>query len=116
MPTSCAGRQSSDGRGRIRPLTHRGKASRRGAAAAEVPPANHSDRRADPGAGDLVQASTEDQEEREVVPVLEHDQLVGGKVVKVDVPPGRDDPGMFPHTEPSNVREQETSLNTQYRD
>ena len=66
-PTSSAGRQSSDGRGRIRPLTHRGKATRRRAAPTEVPPTDHSDRRPDPGAGDPVQASTEVQEEREPV-------------------------------------------------
>ena len=52
----------------------------------------------------------EDQEECEVVSVLEHDELVGGQVSQLDLPPRRDDTRMFPDTEPANVGEEKTSL------
>ena len=51
----------------------------------------------------------EDDEEDAVVAVLEHDERLGLQVGHVDGLPARDDTGMFPHTEPTNVGEQETS-------
>ena len=48
------------------------------------------------------------------MPVLEHDQFVSCEVGKVDLLPGRDDPGMLPDTEPPNVGEQEASLYRQH--
>ena len=50
------------------------------------------------------------------MPVLEHDQFVSCEVGKVDLLPGRDDPGMLPDTEPPNVGEQEASLYRQDTD
>ena len=50
------------------------------------------------------------REECEVVPVLEHDQLVLAQVCHADGPPSWDNTGMFPHTEPAQVGEEESSL------
>ena len=51
----------------------------------------------------------EKEEEDVVVAVLEHDEGVGLQVGHVDGLPARDDPGMFPHTEPADVGEEKSS-------